>query len=267
MQQGLGRERSLIRVVVVASSGVMQAGLETLFAADSDLEVVGRAASLADLMISAPVQADGADRLLDGSSDFLPEVALSDVTADAMLDGSVDDSAADVIVAYWQTLQIDRLPLWNDTDDLSFQRHNVQLNNPAILLLVEDWQPEAIAPSLQLGVRGILPIEVTSSEMIATIQAVAIGLTVLHPDITASLLTHLPASTRSPVDPIPALTSREIEVLSMLAEGLGNKAIARRLTLSEHTVKFHISSIFSKLGVSSRTEAVIVGARQGLILL
>jgi len=53
----------------------------------------------------------------------------------------------------------------------------------------------------------------------------------------------------------------------MLAEGVGNKAIARHLDISEHTVKFHISSIFSKLNASSRTEAVILGARQGLILL
>jgi DNA-binding NarL/FixJ family response regulator len=58
-----------------------------------------------------------------------------------------------------------------------------------------------------------------------------------------------------------------VEVLQMLAEGLGNKAIARRLSISEHTVKFHIGSIFSKLNASSRTEAVILGARQGLILL
>jgi len=65
----------------------------------------------------------------------------------------------------------------------------------------------------------------------------------------------------------PPLTTREIEVLGMLAEGVGNKAIARHLDISEHTVKFHISSIFSKLNASSRTEAVILGARQGLILL
>jgi DNA-binding NarL/FixJ family response regulator len=63
------------------------------------------------------------------------------------------------------------------------------------------------------------------------------------------------------------LTNREVDVLSMLAEGLGNKAIALRLNISEHTVKFHIGSIFSKLHASSRTEAVILGARQGLILL
>jgi len=63
------------------------------------------------------------------------------------------------------------------------------------------------------------------------------------------------------------LTRREAEVLTMLAEGVGNKTIAARLRISEHTVKFHIASIFSKLGASSRTEAVTLGARQGLILL
>ncbi|MCY7273178.1 MAG: response regulator transcription factor [Phormidesmis sp. CAN_BIN44] len=94
------------------------------------------------------------------------------------------------------------------------------------------------------------------------------GLTVLHPDVMETLLPVLPATTRPLSEtPIQALTSREVEVLGMLAEGLGNKTIARRLTISEHTVKFHISSIFSKLNASSRTEAVILGARQGLIFI
>jgi DNA-binding CsgD family transcriptional regulator len=64
-----------------------------------------------------------------------------------------------------------------------------------------------------------------------------------------------------------ALTPREIEVLGMLAEGLGNKSVARRLSISEHTVKFHVSSIFTKLNAKSRTEAVTLGARLGLIML
>jgi DNA-binding NarL/FixJ family response regulator len=64
----------------------------------------------------------------------------------------------------------------------------------------------------------------------------------------------------------PALTQREIEILQMLAAGMDNKTIARQLHISEHTVKFHISSIFAKLDVSSRTEAVTLGIRQGLIL-
>jgi DNA-binding NarL/FixJ family response regulator len=68
-------------------------------------------------------------------------------------------------------------------------------------------------------------------------------------------------------DPLQALTPREIEVLQMLGSGLGNKAIAKKLNISEHTVKFHISSIFQKLDVSTRTEAATVGVRLGLIML
>ena len=63
------------------------------------------------------------------------------------------------------------------------------------------------------------------------------------------------------------LTPREVEVLSLLSEGIPNKTIARRLGISEHTVKFHVGSVLSKLGASSRTEAVTIAARRGLILL
>jgi DNA-binding NarL/FixJ family response regulator len=64
-----------------------------------------------------------------------------------------------------------------------------------------------------------------------------------------------------------ALTPREIEVLRLLAEGVGNKEIASRLGLSEHTVKFHVASIMGKLGAESRTEAVTMGIRHGIILI
>jgi DNA-binding NarL/FixJ family response regulator len=68
-------------------------------------------------------------------------------------------------------------------------------------------------------------------------------------------------------DEVEELTAREIEVLRMLAEGFANKEIASRLGISDHTVKFHISSILAKLGASTRTEAVTLGVRKGLILL
>ena len=63
------------------------------------------------------------------------------------------------------------------------------------------------------------------------------------------------------------ITAREIEILGLIAEGLGNKAIAARLRISDHTVKFHIASIFAKLSAGSRTEAVTIGVRQGLIMI
>ncbi len=63
------------------------------------------------------------------------------------------------------------------------------------------------------------------------------------------------------------LTARETEVLTMLAEGLGNKRIAARLGISEHTVKFHVASVLGKLSATSRTEAVTIGVRAGLIMI
>ena len=77
--------------------------------------------------------------------------------------------------------------------------------------------------------------------------------------------TLLPAGSEAPRASVasPSLTAREIEVLRALADGLGNKQIAARLAISEHTVKFHVASIFEKLGAASRTEAVTMGIRLG----
>jgi DNA-binding NarL/FixJ family response regulator len=95
---------------------------------------------------------------------------------------------------------------------------------------------------------------------------------VLHP--TQSLTpvnTHgfprSPARSQGLEELAEALTPREGEVLQMLASGLGNKEIAAKLAISEHTVKFHVASILGKLGATSRTEAVSLGIRRGLIML
>ena len=93
------------------------------------------------------------------------------------------------------------------------------------------------------------------------------GLVALHPDALHSLLSPIPSGDQPELDSSDQiLTPREIEVLRMIAEGLGNKEIASKLRISDHTVKFHISSIFAKLGASNRTEAVTIGIRQGLIM-
>ena len=143
------------------------------------------------------------------------------------------------------------------------------LTEVAIVLLGDTFQGDWITEALRLGVRAVLPRRATAEEILQAVVAVAAGLVVLHPDALDLLLPVL-SSVTQPVDeanPVQALTPREIEVLGMLAEGLGNKAIARRLSISEHTVKFHVSSIFTKLNARSRTEAVTLGARQGLIML
>ena len=143
------------------------------------------------------------------------------------------------------------------------------LTEVAIVLLGDTFQGDWITEALRLGVRAVLPRRATAEEILQAVVAAAAGLVVLHPDAIDLLLPVL-SSVTQPVDEaslVQALTPREIEVLGMLAEGLGNKAIARRLNISEHTVKFHVSSIFTKLNARSRTEAVTLGARQGLIML
>jgi len=117
---------------------------------------------------------------------------------------------------------------------------------------------------------GLLPREADGEELIAAVQAVHAGLLAIEPGIAARLLAATEARPRPPLetgDSIEELTPREVEVLSLLAEGIPNKAIARRLSISEHTVKFHVGSVLGKLNASSRTEAVRIGARRGLIAL
>jgi len=137
-----------------------------------------------------------------------------------------------------------------------------------IAILTDTEDRDRLPELLRSGVKAILPRSASAEEILQAIEAAATGLVVMHSDAIETLLTHLPTNERVvATTPLQALTSREIEVLGMLAEGLGNKAIAKRLGISEHTVKFHVSSIFSKLNASSRTEAVTLGARQGLIML
>lgn len=115
---------------------------------------------------------------------------------------------------------------------------------------------------------GVIPREADIAQMVPAIQAVAAGLLVLDPEVS---LVARPA----PTDAIEAaasttpddLTAREREVLGLVALGLTNKAVAQRLAISDHTVKFHVAAVLAKLGAESRTEAVNIGVRRGLVSL
>lgn len=134
-----------------------------------------------------------------------------------------------------------------------------------LVLLTNDSQPVWTLDALRLGVRALLPSDVSQSQILVAVEAVANGLTVLDPrDLDALLSSAAPAQAAVETS---ALTARELEVLRMMAEGAANKIIAWKLGISEHTVKFHVASILAKLGASSRTEAVTIGIRQGLVLL
>ena len=134
---------------------------------------------------------------------------------------------------------------------------------PPVMLLAARADAGWTNAALRAGMRAVLPR--SGQDLAAAIAAVAAGYIVVHPDSVERLV---------PANDIGAhtgkghvLTAREIEVLRMMAQGLANKVIAARLGISEHTVKFHVGSIFAKLHAGSRTEAVAVGARQGLVML
>jgi DNA-binding NarL/FixJ family response regulator len=134
----------------------------------------------------------------------------------------------------------------------------------ALLLLSEDEGAASRMRSLSLRGWGVVPPDAPSEELGAAVAAVAQGLTVLPKALAEQLLDEPAAAVEELSDP---LTARESEVLDLLGHGLSNKMIARELHISEHTVKFHISTLYSKLGVSNRAEAVSQGARHGLISL
>jgi two-component system, NarL family, response regulator YdfI len=134
------------------------------------------------------------------------------------------------------------------------------------ILLVHEASASWIRQALQAGIRGLLPYGASADELAAAIRAVASDLLALGAEFSEVIFpSSAPADSEEFEFPFEPLTPREQEVLAMLAEGLLNKEIAGRLKISEHTVKFHISSIMGKLGASSRTEAVMRGIRRGLL--
>jgi two-component system, NarL family, response regulator YdfI len=215
---------SMIRVLVVAASPVVRAGLSSVLANNPNVVIAG---SLCDL-----------DALYREIEELQPDVIVLD------LNSNLQQSTWEKLLLIHQE---QALP---------------------ILIIVDELENIDIKAVLGSGVWGILPANSTESEIVAAVEAIAFGLVVLHPEVVELL----PLKASSPkekvsINVVQTLTLREIEVLEMLGSGLGNKAIAKNLYISEHTVKFHISSIFQKLSVSSRTEAVTLGVRLGLIML
>ncbi len=210
----------MIRLIVVATSPVVRAGLSAVVTSNPQLTVVGSASDL--------------DVLAEEVEQLQPDVVLLDLGSNPQQ-------------LIWEKL-------------LLIQKEQYPLR---IIVIAEELESLNLSAALRSGVRGILRDTSTEVEIVAATVAIALGLLVLHPD-TMELLS---IREQVAIAPVQTLTPREVEVLELLGSGLSNKAIAKHLQISEHTVKFHISSIFQKLGVSTRTEAVTVGIRLGLIML
>ena len=181
-----------------------------------------------------------------------PDISLIDVSAPD-LNGALRQARPGVVVV--------------DLDgELATSVETLSESGAAVVLLADNPETNWIAQLLASRPSAVLRRNCSQRQLAAAVQAASAGLIVLEPDTMQGLL-------RPPLDTIELepgdeeLTRRETEVLRMMTAGLSNREIASTLGISEHTVKFHIASIFGKLSTSSRTEAVTEGIRRGLVLL
>jgi two-component system, NarL family, response regulator YdfI len=187
-----------------------------------------------------------------------PTVTIVGVADDpAAVLGLIERNRVDAILA--DAPPRDRLSDWR-----------IRHGRTAFVVLVDGTDPEDGIEALHAGAGAILPRSAARDEIVAAIKAVANGLAVLPRELVATLL-----GGDSLADELPdgrdaagaRLTPRELEVLAAMADGASNKAIARRLEISFHTAKFHVSAILAKLDADSRTEAVTRAAQLGLVML
>ncbi|MFF2090774.1 response regulator [Paenibacillus sp. NPDC058174] len=206
----------------------MREGLATILNLEPDMEVVGTAI-------------DGRDAFAK-VTELQPDVVLMDIRMPGM-DGV---EGAELILRHFPEMKVLILTTFDDA--------------------------ELILRVLEKGVHGYLLKDMPSEAIVSAIQTVYNGGTVLQPDITAMLLKELKKMPAVPSVPAPllnendgerlgSLTDREKEILALLGQGLNNKEIADRLFISEGTVKNHVSSLMSKLGLRDRTQAAVFSVR------
>jgi len=194
---------------------------------------------LEDLLDSRRIEVVGSASNLEDAAE-----ALAEEDADVLLVEAPNESVEELLEALAST------GLTKDT---------------AVVVLVDQSAPVWAGQALQAGIRGVLTGDADALQLARAVEAAASGLVVLDPgEVRAERSSSTRPVTLGLSEP---LTARERQVLQMLAGGLGNKEIASRLKISEHTAKFHVASILGKFGASSRTEAVAIGLRRGLILL
>jgi len=144
----------------------------------------------------------------------------------------------------------------------------VVLPEAALLLLTDRVENVRTLAGVGSQAWGILPQDAAEEEILAAIHALSEGLWVGAPSLVRGLFKQPASVALSGVQaPVEAVTQRELDVLQLIARGLSNKQIAVTLAISEHTVKFHLSSLYAKLGVTSRTEAIRAGVRQGRVVM
>ena len=209
------------------------------------------------IVAASPLARAGLENLLAARG---AQVAGSTATIDT-LSGSLSDTAPDVLL-----IDVADAPFENALESIVASGLAADV---AIVMIGDGISVTASTEALRSGIRAVLPADISPDQLVAALEAAASGLLVLHPSHAPEAAPAAsPSAQSSTLDELAeSLTRREVEVLQMLAAGSSNKEIAARLNISEHTAKFHVASILGKLGAASRTEAVSLGIRRGLVLL
>ena len=176
--------------------------------------------------------------------------------------GDVDLSQLEADVWIWSPAP------YVELETISLELSKLNIGETSTLLLIHK-DPKVLGMLSQLPLRawGVLDPESNQTELVASIHALNEGLVVANPVWLKQTLADNPLGSKEDPELVEPLTEREVEILQQLAYGLTNKQIAARLKISAHTVKFHVSMIYNKMGTTNRVETVNVGLKKGLIVL
>lgn len=214
-----------IKVLIVDDHPVIRDGLRSILEAEEDMEVVGQAVDGREA-VEAVVRCS-------------PDVVLMDI----------------------------RMPVMNGIEATA--EITAGEAPPHVVILSSYQDEESVFAALRAGASGYVLKDSDSQKILRAIRSVADGFSLLSPQIAEKLQSEFQRSARSRdaqgEEEASPLSPRETEVLGLIAQGLGNKAIASQLFISEKTVKTHISNIFAKLQITDRSQAVLYAARRGLI--
>ena len=133
-----------------------------------------------------------------------------------------------------------------------------------VIILTSFGEDDQVIPAIRAGAQGYLLKDIPPHDLVQAVREAYQGKAQLHPDVARKLMSAVAAPPAAPPSPEPALTERELEVLRLIAQGLNNQQIAQQLTISEKTVKTHVSNILGKLHVDDRTQAAIYALKKGL---
>ncbi len=230
----------MIRILLADDHPIVREGLRAVLETQPDFEVVG-----------TQQQASSGDEALRLALELRPDILLLDLEMPVM------DGVETIRRLRQQTRQ---------------DSHKGEGARPRIIVFTAFDNDERIIAALEAGANGYLLKGAPREDIFNAIRITMQGGSLLQPVIASKLLRHMGqhSSQRSPVEQqtlFESLTERELEVLTLLAQGMPNKEIAAHLTISERTAKFHVSSIMGKLGATNRTEAVSLAAQRGLITL